>query len=213
VTATDKTPAPSWQTGVHSLQVTGPQGLLGSKDGGRLPKACGDKSKSLTVQGTHRVKRSDPPVIELCAVTEDYVPNTNTKCKRWYKGEVWEGTISGTGVNHDLPECPDPSSHSGDFTVTVKPDGKATLTGHMVNTSVCVGGFTTETDFTVEGQKTRSAISFAPGAFPFDKKVDLRIRGDRASGTIATDPAGATAFVVNLDLTAECQSCGDEAVG
>jgi hypothetical protein len=121
-------------------------------------------------------------------------------------GQTWKGTLNGTGVNSGQPGvvCPDPSAHSGDFTMTVKPDGKATLTGHMVNTSVCVGGFTTEVDFTMGGKKTRSQISFAPVAtFPWP--LDLRIRGDRASGTVTANPG--PFYTVTLDFTATCEKC------
>jgi hypothetical protein len=156
VTATDKTPAPSWQTGVHSLQVTGPQGLLGSKDGGRRPNACGDKSKSLTVQGSHRVRRSDPPVIELCAITEDYVPNTNTKCARWYKGEVWEGTISGPGTVGIGYSCA--ARVDGTFTIAVDKNGKVTGESEVTYTYFddCTGA-----DFSVSGRVTGRATDHA----------------------------------------------------
>jgi hypothetical protein len=126
-------------------------------------------------------------------------------------GQAWKGTLDGTGVNTGQPGvlCPDPSAHSGNFSMTVRPDGKATLTGHMVNTSVCVGGFTTEVDFTLEGKKTGSTITFAPVAtFPFE--VNLRVRGDRASGTSTTSPGDF--YTVTVNLAATCQNC-DENVG
>jgi hypothetical protein len=121
-------------------------------------------------------------------------------------GQAWKGTLDGTGENRGIPACPDPSSHTGDFTMAVKPDGKATLSGHMTNTSVCVGGFTTEADFTLEGKKTHSAISFAPAAtFPFE--VNLRVTGDRASGTSTANPGNDGVYFVTLNFTADCLNC------
>lgn len=97
VTAVEQNPPKVWQTGVHTLEVTGPRGRIGRpQQGGSNAKACAAKSKSLTVQGSYRVRDSDPAVIELCAVAKDYVPNETKKCAKWYKGEVWEGTFSGT---------------------------------------------------------------------------------------------------------------------
>ena len=199
----------TWQTGVQTLEVTGPRGLIDDASGGGRPKPCDRKSESLTVRDSYRVRDSDAAVIELCAVATDYVPGVShqsTKCFNYYKGEVWEGTFNGTGVNQGIPGCPDPSSHSGNFTIAVADDDTATLTGHIVNTSVCVGGFTTEADFTAEGQKTRTGFSFPPSAaFPFP--VDLRIRSDQASGTSTANPGGDGIYIVTLNLAAKCRTC------
>jgi hypothetical protein len=94
--------------------------------------------------------------------------------------------------------------------MTIKPDGNATLTGHMVNTGVFAAG-RTEVVFTLDGKKTRSQISFAPSA-SFPVQVDLRIRGDHASGTSTTNPGGDGVYFVTLNFTADCRNC-DEAVG
>lgn len=125
-------------------------------------------------------------------------------------GQTWKGTLEGTGENRGVATCPDPSSHSGDFTMTVKPDGKATMTGHLVNTGVCGAG-RTEGDFTLEGKQTRSTISF-PSAATLPFNVDLRVRGDRASGSVTGNPGGGGIYFVTLNFTAECQNC-DEDVG
>jgi hypothetical protein len=204
VTATDKTPAPSWQTGVHSLQVTGPQGLLGSKDGGRLPKACGDKSKSLTVQGTHRVKRSDPPVIELCAITEDYVPNENNKCAQWYKGEVWEGTVT-TTFHH--PECISTATSPVQFAVKGE-SGKFETAFTLTQVASSCGGQGSWGSPVVPGRVTRNAMTTT--AFPgFDGRIARS--GDRINGTYTNPVGDGTSFETTWEL--QCVSCGDEAVG
>ena len=176
VTATDKTPAPSWQTGVHGLQVTGPQGLLGSKDGGRRPKACGDKSKSLTVQGSHRVRRSDPAVIELCAITEDYVPNENNKCAQWYKGEVWEGTISG---GFQFPGC-GAGTISGEVTLAVEDRAVSGTFGFEASSFDCGTGI----------RRAGSWRAWSPGA-------RFGTASSSASGAARTAPPRASRSVMN----------------
>jgi len=133
VTATDKTPARTWQTGVHTLTVTGPRGEVKSESGGRRPKACEDKSKSLTVQSSYRVRESDPAVIELCAVAQDYVPNENKKCAKWYKGEVWEGTISGGDAVGSIDICG--STWEGTMTLAVAKDDRVSGTAQWIYTS------------------------------------------------------------------------------
>jgi hypothetical protein len=123
-------------------------------------------------------------------------------------GQAWKGTLNGTGENRGVATCPDPSSHNGTFTMTVRPDGKATLTGHIVNTGVCAAG-RTEGDFTMEGKKTRSQIALV-GAPNFPFPVDLRIRGDRASGSVTANPGGDGVYFVTLHFTADCQNCDEE---
>jgi hypothetical protein len=121
-------------------------------------------------------------------------------------GQAWNGAISGEGVNHGLNACNDPSAHEGTFSMVVEPDGDATLAGTMVNTSVCVGGFTTAASFTMRGEKRGSKIVFA-GTPNFPFAVELRVRGDEASDTTTTNPDGQGVYVVTLDLTAECDGC------
>jgi hypothetical protein len=62
-------------------------------------------------------------------------------------------------------------------------------------------------DFTLEGKKTGSAITFAPVAtFPFE--VNLRVRGDRTSGTSTSSPGDF--YTVTVNLTATCQNCEED---
>ncbi|HUF84612.1 MAG TPA: hypothetical protein VMQ81_08490 [Acidimicrobiia bacterium] len=209
VTATDKTPAPSWQTGVHSLQVTGPQGLLGSKDGGRLPKACGEKSKSLTVEGEHRVKRSDPAVIELCAIAEDYVPNTNTKCAQWYKGEVWEGTLSQSLAFGEGLFCRTTGTSPVQFAVREGTD-RVEIPFAMVETaSDCIAPTAGSwTSGTLPARVTRNALTVRGGP-QWAGTVDRS--GDRISGTYTWAPDESLILTTTWEL--QCVSCDEEAVG
>jgi hypothetical protein len=123
-------------------------------------------------------------------------------------GQAWKGTLNGTGVN-DSPACRDVTTISGPFSMTVRPDGKATANIHWAITGVCQGATASgEFDFALEGKRTRSEISFAPvGDFPWP--LNLRVRGDHASGSIQIDYPQ---YHVNVHFTADCQNC-DERVG
>lgn len=134
VTAVEQNPPRVWQTGVHTLEVTGPHGPIGRpQQAGANAKACEAKSKSLTTQGTYRVRRSDPAVIELCAVADDYVPNETKKCAKWYKGEVWEGTFSGLVPIDTIDICG--STFEGTLTLVVSKDGRVSGEAQWMYTS------------------------------------------------------------------------------
>jgi hypothetical protein len=201
-TATDTPQAGrAWQTGVHTLQVTGPQGLVADDDAGNQPKPCSRRSNSLVVEDTYRVRRSDPPVIELCAVAEDYVPNDQTKCVRYYQGEVWEGEAHGWV---QTPTC-SRATQDGPVTLVVDDDGNVSGTG-----TTNAGAYTCEgaglpavsipaasIDYPVSGTKTRREFRL-DGTLPV-----LRIDGDRATGTQAL-PAGAAG---KITVTLRCRTC------
>ena len=94
VTARELRTGGPWQTGVYQLQVTGPDGLIEEDtDPSRLPKPCGQKKWTRAVQGTYKVPSNPPPIIELCAVAEDFAGNFKNNCGTFYTGEVWEGTM------------------------------------------------------------------------------------------------------------------------
>ncbi len=46
----------------------------------RLPRPCGAKTWSKNYQVTYTVPDNPPATIELCAITDDYEPNQNSKC-------------------------------------------------------------------------------------------------------------------------------------
>jgi hypothetical protein len=116
--------------------------------------------------------------------------------------QEWKGTIDGTGVNiPDAPKCPNPASvYRGDFTMTVLPDGKATLIGHMVTTSC---GESIDTPFNRSGVKSGSRISFPPiEAFPWP--LDLEISGGMAVGS---NHLSIPTFDWTMTYRANCQNC------
>ena len=122
----------------------------------------------------------------------------------------WSGAFNGTGENIGVVECQDVTTISGDFTMAIADSGDATLTGQIVTTSSCRGvTATAESDFTLEGKKTRSQISFAPVAI-FPWPLDLRVRANHASGTSTYDPSAQ--YHTTINVTADCQNC-DENVG
>jgi hypothetical protein len=147
--------------------------------------------------------RIDQSLINRIGAIADRV-EPDVKCNQ----TSWNGTLNGTGVN-DSPVCRDVTTINGPFSMTVKPDGNATMNIHWAITGVCQGATASgEFDFTLEGKKTRSQISFAPAAdFPWP--LNLRVRGDHASGSITVDYPQ---YHVTVNFDADCQNC-DEGVG
>lgn len=202
VTAVEKNPPRVWQTGVHTLEVTGPRGRVGrAQQAGPNAKACEGKSKSLTIQDSYRVRDSDPAVIELCAVAEDYVPNENKKCAKYYKGEVWEGTANST-LTHPLGFGPCGSSVSvqGKAQFVVKANGEVTAT-YDVTESGCTEATVPHFDFT--GTATDSGFSFPQQTTLTNGELIPKVSPKRAQATL-TNLAGAT-WVTTWDM--RCVSC------
>jgi len=206
VTAVEKNPPKVWQTGVHRLEVTGPHGPIGRpQQAGPNAKACEAKSKSLTVQSSYRVRRSDPAVIELCAVAKDYAPNENKKCAKWYKGEVWEGTFSGVIPIGSIDICG--STFEGTITLVVSKDDHVSGTAQWMYTSntgpdeQCNMPITETFMFPVLGSATRDAFKISP---PFASLAEVRIP---KSGTRAQRESfpGSQGEVYSVEL--RCVSC------
>jgi hypothetical protein len=115
-------------------------------------------------------------------------------------GETWRGSITGTGENVGV--CPQNIDFSGNFVIRARNDGTAALNGHFgnVNNGACGGGGESfETDFRLDGTKTRRAFRF-PESAVFPWPVDLRISGDRASGNISR--MFGPVYLTSLDFTA-----------
>jgi len=206
VTATDKTPARTWQTGVHTLTVSGPRGEIKSKSGGRRPKPCARKSQSLTASGSYRVRDSDPAVIELCAVAVDYVPNETKKCAKWYKGEVWEGTMNTTltQVGDVNPEaCPGPDKIEGTASFVVKANGKVTGTYDVTGCSVSQP----HAEFT--GTVTDEGFSFPQVIVQTNGELIPKVSPKLAQATLTNFQDGGTGsgtrYVTKWDMS--CVSC------
>ncbi len=201
VTAVEKNPPRVWQTGVHTLEVTGPSGRIGRPEqAGPDAKACDAKSKSLTIQGTYRVRRSDPAVIELCAVAQDYAPNETKKCAKWYKGEVWEGTM-----NHTVTTpfggglCPNPVMLQGEVSLNVKPNGEVTGTYDVTGCGV------SEPHAEFTGTATDRAFTFPQLTVQTNGEPIPKVSERRARATLRNDQPGGTFWVTEWDL--RCVSC------
>jgi hypothetical protein len=78
----------SWPTGVHLIQLTADDGLVDSKDYGRVPQPC----ERQTFEATYTVPRNPPPIVHLTAIAEDAVGNKDSEVGKFPTVEVWHGT-------------------------------------------------------------------------------------------------------------------------
>jgi hypothetical protein len=199
VTAVEKNPPKVWHTGVHRLEVTGPRGPIGRpQQAGPDAKACEGKSKSLMIQGSYRVRRSDPAVIELCAVAQDYVPNEKKECAKYYKGEVWEGTFSGTETGGSCL-----LQVEGSLTLVVSKDGRVSGQGQRTDTASgsCTGTLTEPIE--ISGRKTRGAFEIF-GFISTDDLIPISESGTRArGGPFHSDEVPPDVYSIEL----RCVSC------
>jgi hypothetical protein len=95
VTAQERRKGGPWQTGVKIIQVTAqPGGLVKEPwvNPSALPKPCDAKTWEQKYEATYTVPKNPPPIITICAITEDYVGNESSKCANFYTGETWKGT-------------------------------------------------------------------------------------------------------------------------
>jgi hypothetical protein len=207
VTAVEQSPPKVWQTGVHTLEVTGPRGSIGRpQQAGANAKACEAKSKSLTVQGSYRVRRSDPAVVELCAVARDYVPNENKKCAQWYKGEVWEGTMNNTvtlvGASSGHNPCGDPQHLQGKAVFVVEANGKVTGTYDVTGCNV------SQPHAEWTGTATDEGFSFPQLIVQTNGELIPKVSPKRAHATLTNlqgSQAGGAQWVTEWDM--RCVSC------
>lgn len=198
VVGKEETPGATWQTGVQTLQVTGPRGVIKDKNAGRLPKACEDKSESLTITGKYKVRGSDPAVIEICGIADDYATNEGSNCAQYYKGEVWEGTfrqenLGCTGVDEWTLEV----VVADDNSVT----GNGTLTSPGIlcpNSALAPAGLTLR----ISGNRDGSGfhLTVVPCACP---PLDLSVAGNKAEGSAQDPPPAGATYRVNL----ACKTC------
>jgi hypothetical protein len=117
-------------------------------------------------------------------------------------GETWRGSIEGIGDNVGYCQSTD---FSGDIVIRVREDDSAALSGHLTtaDSGGCSGGHgeRVETDFRLDGTKTRRAFRFAESPL-FPWPVNLTISGDRASGT--TSKMFGPIYLTTLDFDARC---------
>lgn len=207
VTAVEQNPPKVWQTGVKSLEVTGPRGRVGRPEqGGPNAKACEGKSKSLMIQDSYKVRRSDPAVIELCAVAQDYVPNEKKECAKYYKGEVWEGTmnntVTGVGASAGQNPCGDPQSIEGTAVFVVEANGKVTGTYDVTGCNVSQP----HAEFT--GTATDEGFSFPQLIVQTNGELIPKVSPKRAQATLSNLQGSAESgaqWVTEWDM--RCVSC------
>ncbi|MGQ0805009.1 MAG: hypothetical protein ACT4PI_14255 [Actinomycetota bacterium] len=191
-------PGATWQTGVQALQVTGPQGVIKDKNAGRLPKACEDKSESLTITGKYKVRGGDPAVIEICGIADDYAANQGSSCAKYYKGEVWEGTF-----RQGIPGCTGVDEWT--LEVVVEKDGSVTGNGTLTSPGVlCPDSVVASPGLTLQINGNRDRNGFHLKVVPCDcLPLDLRVAGKTAEGSAQDAPPVGS----NYGATLTCKSC------
>lgn len=184
-----------WQTGVQLIQVTGPDGLVGEPtDYGRLPKKCAQKQWEGGHEVTYTVPSDPPPVIELCAIAEDFAGNEQSSCGTFFTGEVWQGTATEQyrlGVTGSA-EAEIRLTVAADGSVTGQGAGEGVIDGVPFTFTLRIRGVRDEDRFRL---RIKSSVSRTP-AFPLVAPID----GTRARGTY--DAVGA---VVTVALA--CRTC------
>src|SRR5581483_1961311 len=78
----------SWPTGVYNIQLTADDGLVDSKDYGRMPQPC----ERRTLEASYTVPRNPPPIVHLRAIAEDAGGNKDSDVGKFPTVEVWHGT-------------------------------------------------------------------------------------------------------------------------
>jgi len=96
VDATELRKGGPWQTGVHMIQVTAlPGGQVGEpwvNSASPLSQKCGQKTWEQKYEATYTVPSNPPPIINLCALAEDYAGNESSNCGEFVTGD-WYGTL------------------------------------------------------------------------------------------------------------------------
>jgi hypothetical protein len=172
VTATEKRSGGPWQTGVKIIQITALEGGL-VKDPwtnpSNLPKACNEKTWEQKDEATYTVPSNPPPLIKICAITQDYVGNESSQCGEFYTGEVWKGTIeSANSFYHDPGTSLCTGSWLGQFTLVVGTDGSVSGEGSAKTQGQPTCQFKmlpdADTSFTfkLEGKKSESQFELRP---------------------------------------------------
>lgn len=217
VLATDKKEGGTWQTGIKSIQlIETTEGLIDDKQGTRLPPKCDDAARGINWQTKYEVTDDSPNKIELCALAEDHAGNVKKSCAKFYKGEVWEGTLTSTGTGGTGVE-----TFSADVTLVVDEDGVVEGDGKL-SAAGAFGTPYTEA-FRVEGEAsdtrfdlhfleaTDTCFAMATGTtriFCWGVPEGSIPKQERtAKGTFDTN-LGQTSFTTTLDL--KCKTCGKD---
>ena len=78
----------SWPTGVYNIQLTADDGLVDSKNYGRVPDPC----ERRTFEATYTVPRNPPQIVHLTAIAEDAGGHKDPEVGKFPTVEVWHGT-------------------------------------------------------------------------------------------------------------------------
>ena len=78
----------SWPTGVYNIQLTADDGLVDSKNYGRVPEPC----ERRTFETTYTVPPNPPQIVHLTVIAEDAVGHKDPEVGKFPTVEVWHGT-------------------------------------------------------------------------------------------------------------------------
>jgi hypothetical protein len=129
----------SWPTGVRSIQLTADDGLVDSKDYGRVPQPC----ERRTFEATYTVPRNPPAIVHLTAIAEDGVGNNDSEVGEFPTGDMWSGTLHAKSSQFWGPggQCID-EEWDINLDLVVLSDGSVTGkgSGQLVSMPKCSGG-------------------------------------------------------------------------
>jgi hypothetical protein len=204
ITATEPT-TQGPQEGIHDIQLTGPDGLIDSKDYGTHPTKCDTSRLTKTLTATYTVPKDPPPVITLTAHASDFAGNESTPLSASFpttKTSHWTGTMDTTAtVQTNSTACPtetETRTDTLDLTVDAQGAVQGTQTGPIV---VNCPGLTEQTPYSgaVTGQLTTHEFSLFLSSFTGTVVVPLtsaNMAYVQVSGTI-----DGTAWTTTVTLT------------
>jgi hypothetical protein len=173
VTAEELESEGSWQTGIYTVDLTGPEGYVqGWTDPYGAPQACTSKIWTHQDIFTYTVSANPPATIELCVVVQDYADNLNREdCRTYYTGDQLIGTLTSTVTTSLLGGQnigTDVAQGKAELSLTLQVDGK--LTGTVAYT------------LTQHGEGTHSCGAYSEASLPL--QVTLPVDGDWTKDTI-----------------------------
>ena len=128
---------------MKDIQVTAdPGGPVTSKDYlSYQGKACNEKSWEQSLDATYTVPSNPPPIIKLCALTEDFVGNQNLRCGEFPTGNKWKGKLHlvSSVTSSDYGFLCNNETFDGEFSLVVAPNGQVQGKGsaHLVAPPQC----------------------------------------------------------------------------
>ena len=153
------------QEGIRDIQLTGPNGLVDSKNYGTHPIACDRSRLTETLMTTYTVPKDPPAIITLTAHASDFVNNDAVPLSAEFPtGNTWTGKAHVvTHIRYHGPshECPAIEVDDDTFTLTVSSSGTVQGKATQVVTITSCGPASHRTDkYDVSGQLTGSHFQF-----------------------------------------------------